>query len=130
MRGQDEPPVEQGLSDDGDVAGFLAGRPGSATSLSVALSGPSSATSWSPMAGSIVRTMTRVSPEVGRILLVLGLLIAGVGLLAILGLRIPIGQLPGDIRIEGEHGTILIPIATSLIISVLLTVLLTIFARR
>ena len=47
-----------------------------------------------------------MSPEVGKILLVVGLLIAAVGRLAVLGIRIPLGELPGDIRIGGEGGTI------------------------
>ena len=72
----------------------------------------------------------RVSPEVGRILLVVGLLIAGVGLLAMLGVRIPFGNLPGDIRIEGERGGIFIPLATMLVISIVLTILLNVFLRR
>jgi hypothetical protein len=71
-----------------------------------------------------------MSPEVGRILLVVGLLIAGVGLLAMLGVRIPFGNLPGDIRIEGERGGIFIPLATMLVISIVLTILLNVFSRR
>ncbi len=58
-----------------------------------------------------------MSPEIGRILLVVGLAIAGVGLLAVLGVRIPFGNLPGDIRIENERGVILIPLATMLLLS-------------
>jgi hypothetical protein len=71
-----------------------------------------------------------VSPDVGRILLVVGLLIAGVGLLAVVGFRIPLGNLPGDIRIEGENGTIVIPIGTMIVISIVLTVVLNLLVRR
>jgi hypothetical protein len=71
-----------------------------------------------------------MSPEVGRILLVIGLIIAGVGLLAVLGFRLPFGQLPGDIRIEGERGGIFIPIATMIVVSIVLTVVLNLFLRR
>ena len=39
------------------------------------------------------------------------------------------GQLPGDIRVETEHGKIFIPVTSMLIISVLLTVLLYFFKR-
>ena len=45
--------------------------------------------------------MVCVSPELGRILLVVGLIVAVVGLLAMLGFRLPLGQLPGDIFIGG-----------------------------
>jgi len=39
------------------------------------------------------------------------------------------GKLPGDIRVETEHGKIFIPITSMLIISVVLTVLLNLFKR-
>lgn len=71
-----------------------------------------------------------MSPELGRVLLVVGLVIVGVGLLAVLGIRLPFGNLPGDIRIGGERGGIFIPIATSIIISIVLTILLNLFLRR
>ena len=71
-----------------------------------------------------------MSPEVGRILLVVGLIIAGIGLLAALGVRLPLGRLPGDISISGERGGIFIPIATSLLISVVLTIIINLVARR
>jgi hypothetical protein len=71
-----------------------------------------------------------MSPEVGKILLVVGLLIAAVGLLAVLGIRIPLGELPGDIRIGGEGGTIFIPLTTMLLISIVLTGLLNVPLRR
>jgi hypothetical protein len=71
-----------------------------------------------------------ISPEIGKILLVVGLLIAGIGLLAVLGVRLPLGNLPGDIRIEGERGAIVIPLATMIVISIVLTVLLNLLLRR
>lgn len=71
-----------------------------------------------------------MSPEVGRILLVVGLLIAGIGLIAVLGVRLPFGRLPGDISITGERGGIFIPITTMLIVSVILTILANVFFRR
>ena len=71
-----------------------------------------------------------MSPEIGKVLLVVGLLIAGVGVLALLGVRLPLGNLPGDIRIEGERGSIFIPLATMIVISVVLTVVLNLLLRR
>ena len=71
-----------------------------------------------------------MTPELGRILLIVGLLVAGVGLLLMLGVRLPFGQLPGDIRIEGERGSIFIPLATMIVVSIILTVLLNLFLRR
>ena len=71
-----------------------------------------------------------MSPELGRVVLVIGLLIAGLGLLAVLGLRLPFGNLPGDIRIEGERGSIFIPLATMIVVSIVLTVILNLIVRR
>nr|MBA3587459.1 DUF2905 family protein [Chloroflexota bacterium] len=43
-----------------------------------------------------------MNPEIGRILLILGVLLVVIGGLAMLGVRLPFGRLPGDIAIEGE----------------------------
>lgn len=71
-----------------------------------------------------------MSPELGRVLVVVGLAIAVIGLLAVLGVRLPFGRLPGDIRIGDERGGIFIPIATSIVISLILTVIVNLLARR
>ncbi len=71
-----------------------------------------------------------MSPELGRILLVIGLILVVVGGLAALGVRLPFGRLPGDIAIEGERGGVYIPIVTMIVISVVLTILLNLFIRR
>jgi cell division protein FtsX len=63
----------------------------------------------------------------GRLLLVLGLVIAGLGLLMMLvGRWPPLGRLPGDIFIQRDNTTIWIPIATSLLLSLVLSLILTI----
>jgi hypothetical protein len=64
----------------------------------------------------------------GRLLIVLGLLIAGVGLLVTLGL--PIGRLPGDFTIKRGNFTFYFPLATSIIASIVLTLIMMIFSRR
>jgi len=71
-----------------------------------------------------------MSPELGRILLVIGGVLIVVGGLAALGVRLPFGRLPGDIAIEGERGGIYIPIATMVIVSLVLTILVNLFWRR
>lgn len=71
-----------------------------------------------------------MTPELGRILLIIGVLIAVVGGLAMLGVRLPFGRLPGDIAVEGERGGIYFPIVTMLVISVVLTILANLFLRR
>ena len=64
----------------------------------------------------------------GRLLIVLGLLIAGVGLLVSLGL--PVGRLPGDITIRRGSFTFYLPLATSIIASIVLTIIMMLFSRR
>ncbi len=43
--------------------------------------------------------------------------------------KVPFGRLPGDIRIEGEHGGFFFPVTTCIVISILLSLLLWIFRR-
>jgi hypothetical protein len=64
---------------------------------------------------------------VGKLLVVVGLLIAFVGLLVLLG--VPIGRLPGDVSFRRGNTTFYFPIVTSIVVSVLLTLLLA-FLRR
>ena len=71
-----------------------------------------------------------MSPELGRFVLVVGILLVVVGGLAMAGLRLPFGHLPGDIAITGEHGGIFIPLGTMLLISIVLSLLFNLFLRR
>jgi len=71
-----------------------------------------------------------MSPELGRFVVVLGVLLVVVGGLAMAGIRLPIGRLPGDIAIAGERGGVFIPLGTMLVISVVLTLLFNLFVRR
>ena len=68
--------------------------------------------------------------QIGRSLLVLGALLAIVGLALMLGDRIGLGRLPGDIVLRRKHGTIYFPIVTSLVVSVVLTLILNLILRR
>lgn len=63
----------------------------------------------------------------GKLLIVAGLLIAGVGLLLTLG--VPIGRLPGDIVLRRGNATLYFPIATCLVISVVLTLVAMLLRR-
>jgi hypothetical protein len=71
-----------------------------------------------------------MSPDLGRLLLVIGLVLVVVGGLAVLGVRLPFGRLPGDIAIKGDWGGIFIPLGTMIVISIVLTVLANFFLRR
>jgi hypothetical protein len=69
-------------------------------------------------------------PEVGKILAVLGglIMIVGLALWAGFGARW-LGRLPGDIRIERGNSAFYFPIATCLIISIVLSLILSFFRR-
>jgi len=71
--------------------------------------------------------------QFGRVLVLIGGVILGIGVLLVLADRVPlVGRLPGDIRVSGDGWTIYAPIATSIVLSVLLTVVLSFvaWARR
>ena len=61
----------------------------------------------------------------GRLLIILGalLLVAGAVILSITRLGVPLGRLPGDISVRGKHFVFYAPVATCLLLSVLLSVL-------
>ena len=63
----------------------------------------------------------------GRTLVVIGLIVAGIGALMMLGL--PLGRLPGDIVISRGRGTFYFPVVTCIVVSVVLTVILSLFKR-
>jgi len=64
---------------------------------------------------------------VGKLLFIGGLLVAGLGLLMMAG--IPFGRLPGDIVIRKGSGTFYFPLATSIVLSIILTLLLSVLRR-
>jgi thiosulfate reductase cytochrome b subunit len=68
--------------------------------------------------------------DFGKILVFLGLVLAGLGLILLYGPQIPwLGKLPGDITIKREHFTFYFPLASSIVISILLTILFSLFRR-
>ena len=68
----------------------------------------------------------------GRTLIIFGAVIMGLGLLVSLGGRLPlrIGRLPGDILIKGKHSVFYFPLATGLLLSLLLSLMLWLIDRR
>src|SRR3954470_14902399 len=65
--------------------------------------------------------------DMGKPLVVLGVIIAAVGVLVMLG--VPIGRLPGDITVRRGNFTFYFPLATSIIASLLLTLILSLLRR-
>jgi hypothetical protein len=69
--------------------------------------------------------------DVGKLLVVFGLVIAAVGFLLILAGRVPwIGRLPGDIYVQRGNWTFYFPLATSLLISAVLTLIFWVLGSR
>ena len=63
----------------------------------------------------------------GKFLIVFGLVIAAVGMLIALG--VPLGRLPGDISYRRGNFTFYFPIVTSILVSIILTILISLFRR-
>ena len=69
--------------------------------------------------------------DLGKTLIVIGLVIVAVGGVLLLAGRVPgLGRLPGDIYIRRGNFSFYFPVVTSLLVSVLLTLLLWLFSRR
>ena len=67
---------------------------------------------------------------IGRILLVVGVVIAVIGAALAFGWRIPLlGQLPGDISIDRDNVRVFIPLGTMLLLSIVLTIILNLLGR-
>jgi DUF2905 family protein len=64
---------------------------------------------------------------VGKLLVLLGLGITALGVLVMLG--VPFGRLPGDIFVRRGNFSFYFPLATSIILSILLTLILSFFRR-
>lgn len=63
--------------------------------------------------------------ELGKVLLILGLLIAVAGVFLLVGTKLPfrLGRLPGDISYHGRHTSFYFPIVTCIVVSAVLTLI-------
>jgi hypothetical protein len=69
--------------------------------------------------------------DFGKTLIIIGLVIAIVGVLIVMGGKVPwLGRLPGDFTFRGEKFTFYFPLATSILISVVLTLLFWFIGKR
>ena len=64
----------------------------------------------------------------GRVLILAGLVIAGVGVLMTLGM--PLGRLPGDFAVKRGNFSFYFPLATSILVSLVLTLVMMFFGKR
>jgi DUF2905 family protein len=69
--------------------------------------------------------------DLGKVLLFLGavLAVAGLALIVLGRTNLPIGRLPGDILYRGKNTTFYFPLATSVLLSIVLSVLLYVIGR-
>jgi len=76
-------------------------------------------------------TMVPATINIGKVLIAFGLLITIAGVVLVLVGRVPwIGRLPGDIHVQRGNFTFYFPLATSLLLSVVLTLVLYFLGRR
>ncbi|HKV06215.1 MAG TPA: DUF2905 domain-containing protein [Candidatus Acidoferrales bacterium] len=63
--------------------------------------------------------------DLGRLLLVIGIILVGAGALLTFGARLPfrLGRLPGDVVYHGRHGSFYFPIVTCILLSAALTLI-------
>ena len=67
---------------------------------------------------------------IGRVLIIVGIIIAVLGLLLVFGARIPLlGKLPGDILIKKDSFSFYFPIVTLLLLSLILTIIVNLILR-
>ena len=76
------------------------------------------------------RNLLSALRELGKYVVIIGVIITLVGLVMWSGFAPKwLGRLPGDIRIEREHSAFYFPIVTCIILSIVLSLLLSIFRR-
>jgi hypothetical protein len=76
--------------------------------------------------------MIETTMNLGRFLILAGLVLVGLGVLIVLlnRLNLPLGRLPGDVVYRGKNTTVYFPWVTCLVLSVLATILLWLLNRR
>jgi hypothetical protein len=68
--------------------------------------------------------------ELGRLLLVAGAVLLALGGIFMMADKFPIGRLPGDFKFGTEKFSIYIPVATCVLLSVVLTLIFNFFSRK
>jgi hypothetical protein len=73
----------------------------------------------------------RVQMEFGKLLILLGAMLVAAGVVVMLlgRMHLPLGRLPGDIVYKGKNTRVYFPLATSLLLSVVLSILLYLVSR-
>ena len=67
--------------------------------------------------------------NLGKALILAGTVLAAAGVLWLLGARLGLGRLPGDIVVRGERSTFYFPLATCVVLSILLSLVMWLVQR-
>jgi len=68
--------------------------------------------------------------HIGRTLIVLGVVVVVVGAVLVAAGRLGLGRLPGDFSFSRGNSRVFVPLGTSVVISIVLTILVNLFFRR
>jgi low affinity Fe/Cu permease len=68
--------------------------------------------------------------ELGRFLIISGMVIIVVGFLFLFADKVPIGRLPGDLRFGTDKFRVYIPIATCILLSIIITLIVNFFSKK
>ncbi len=67
--------------------------------------------------------------QIGKFLIVIGLLVAAIGVIIVVGGKLNLFNLPCDMSFEGKNWKLYFPIGTSILVSIILTIVLWIVSR-
>jgi hypothetical protein len=68
--------------------------------------------------------------QLGKMLIVIGVIVAALGLVLMLGPRFGLGRLPLDFRYHRDNFSVYFPLGTSILLSVVLTLIFSLLHRR
>lgn len=69
--------------------------------------------------------------QIGKMLIIAGGVMILIGVVFAVGAKIPfVGKLPGDFIFKGKNFTIHLPLATGIVLSIIITIILNLFGRR
>lgn len=68
--------------------------------------------------------------NLGKLIILIGSMFIVIGLIMVLGGKIGLGKLPGDIYYKRGNVTFYFPVITGIILSIILSIFLNIFFRR
>ena len=67
--------------------------------------------------------------DIGKLLLVVGLALAVIGAVFVVGARFGLGRLPGDISVSSGNFSFLFPVVTCIVVSIVLTIVINVILR-